>query len=267
MISVIIPTYNEASRIGGSLDRLRPMEGNFEVLVVDGLSADGTFERAQALTPGFGRPLRVLRAPRHRAAQLNTGASAARGNALLFLHADVWMSDGSFSAVEAALSDPQVIGGNFSLVFSGTLMSSRFFTWANRQRRRLGIYYGDSGVFVRRWVFGALGGFRPMPLLEDYEFVRRMERLGRTVCLKPEIVVSDRRWRIHGVRRTLFAWIAIQGLYSFGAPAEKLARWYPAIRDYGGRAASPTIERGAAAGESSASPAQALGFDSRSPVK
>lgn len=231
VVSIVIPTYNEASIVGKSLQTVGRVAGQYEVLIADGASEDGTATLVRELIPSFPRPLRLLHSSRPRALQLNQAAVAARGEALLFVHADARLPADAVCAVEGALQNPEVIGGNFSLLFSGGLVSSRLFTWANAARRRLGIYYGDSGIFVRRRVFEALRGFRSMPLLEDYEFVRRMERFGRTVCLKSRIVVSDRRWRIQGAGLTVFAWVAIQGLYSLGIPADRLARWYPAVRE------------------------------------
>lgn len=231
MVSVIIPVLNEESCIPAALLRLREAEGDFEVIVSDGASTDASCACVRSCVPGFGRSLRLISAPRNRAVQMNRGAENARGDVFLFLHADARIPKQAFCCMEDALKKPDVIGGNFSVIYGGDLRWSRFFTWANRSRRRLGIYYGDSGLFIRRRVFEALGGFKPMPLMEDYEFVRRMERYGTTVCLPCAITVSDRRWRIRGSGKTLLAWIAVQALYSCGAPAKWLARWYPPVRE------------------------------------
>ncbi|MFQ5926938.1 MAG: hypothetical protein ACE5MH_05840, partial [Terriglobia bacterium] len=97
-------------------------------------------------------------------------------------------------------------------------------------RRACGIFYGDMGMFVRRELFWQLGGFRPLPLLEDYEFARRLVRAGKTVCLPQMLKVSARRWEEGSLLRTLLAWTAIQGLYSLGVPTGWLAGLYPAVR-------------------------------------
>ncbi len=230
MVSIIIPAYNEIRSIRRTLERLRELEGNFEIIVVDGSSGDGTADVAEALAPNFPRALRVIRAVRNRGGQLNHGVASAQGNILLFLHADALLPPSAIQATEQALSDASVVGGNFQLVFEGQSRWSRFFTWANRVRRPFGIYYGDSGLFVRREVFARLGGFKPLPVMDDYEFVRRLERAGRTACLSPAIVVSDRRWRMQGVLRTCLGWVWVQTLYSLGVPARHLARWYKAVR-------------------------------------
>jgi rSAM/selenodomain-associated transferase 2 len=231
MVSVIIPTYNEESVIERNLGHLSRANGDFEVLVVDGESTDGTRARVEALMGGFPRPLRLAAAPRNRALQLNRGAELARGETLLFLHADIVVPPEAIEATEQALSAHALCGGNFSLVFAGPSAWNRFFTWANRARRRFGIYYGDSGIFVRRQVFERLGGFKPIPVMDDYEFIRRMEKLGRTLCLPATLKVSDRRWRRQGALRTLLSWVLVQSLYSAGVPAQRLAWLYAPVRE------------------------------------
>ena len=153
---------------------------------------------------------------------------------LLFLHADARLDANALECLEAAMRRPEVAGGNFRLQFDGDGWS-RFFTWADRTRRAFGVYYGDSGIFVRRTFFERLGGFKSIPLMEDYEFVRRLERRARrerlkTVCLPAFIVVSDRRWRVEGAWRTLWTWFWVQFLYSAGASPQRLARWYRPTR-------------------------------------
>jgi rSAM/selenodomain-associated transferase 2 len=230
MVSIIIPTYNEASGIVAMLERLNCLRGQFEVIVADGESTDATCSLAMAASVHATYPLRLVRCERNRGWQLNRGAELARGETLLFLHADVQLAPEAIQGLEVALRDPGCVGGNFHLVFEGDDFWSRVFTWVNRVRRRWGIYYGDSGVFVRRAEFEAMGGFKPFPIMDDYEFVRRLERRGRTVCLPSVVRASGRRWRAQGVARTLLSWVFIQGLYSVGVPPKRLARWYKPVR-------------------------------------
>jgi rSAM/selenodomain-associated transferase 2 len=231
MVSIVIPTYNETTSIAAVLDRLKHVRGEFEVLVADGSSTDRTREIAREIAAACPRPLRVVESVRNRAIQLNGAARQARGDVLLFLHADMLVPPETVESIEQSLRGPKVIGGNFQIVFAGDTAVEKFFTWCYRVRRPFGIYYGDSGVFVRREVFERLGGFKPIPIMDDYEFVRRMERAGRTVCLSPPMLVSDRRWRVQGLFPTLFSWVWIQALYSLGVPASRLARWYRPVRD------------------------------------
>ena len=231
MVSIIIPTYNESDSITATLGTLARARGDFEVIVADGSSTDGTGEQVVSLIPGFPRPLKVVQYPRNRALQLNGAANVAGGNTFLFLHADVTFPADGVEALEEALEDPSLIGGNFQIVFEGDSPVEKCFTWAYRVRRPFGIYYGDSGIFVRRAVFEQMAGFKPIPIMDDYEFVRRLERSGPTVCLAPALTVSDRRWRVQGLFRTLASWVWIQTLYSLGVPAEHLARWYGPVPD------------------------------------
>ncbi len=231
MISVIIPTYNEQTSITQVLECLRAARPKLEVLVADGASTDETRARVEALRAGYPHPLRWLDAGRPRSHQLNAAAAAARGEVLLFLYADTRVPAGTLAALEVAARNPCLVGGNFELIFSGPSAWNRFFTWAYHVRRPLGIYYGDSGVWVRREVFEGMGGFKPLPIMDDYEFVRRLERWGKTACLLPALATSDRRWRLQGVGKTLASWILIQGLYSLGVPARYLARLYKPIRE------------------------------------
>ncbi len=231
MVSIIIPTYNEESCIPALLDQLKDLRGSFEILVADGGSTDRTQELVLHAAARYPHYLRLVESVRNRAIQSNSAVQRACGDSLLFLHADVRVPPGAVESVERSLLNPSVIGGNFQIVFEGNSTATKFFTWCYRVRRPFGIYYGDSGLFVRRQVFEQLGGFKPIPIMDDYEFVRRMERAGRTACLNPPLLVSDRRWRVQGLLPTLFSWIWIQTLYSLGVPAEHLARWYGPVRE------------------------------------
>ena len=228
MITVIVPTYNEESTLGELLRQLRLQIGEGEIIVADGSSRDAT----RALAESYARV--VVSEPR-RGAQLNRAAALARGDNLCFLHADVRLPENALAAIEVALQDPQVVGGTFSLSFGGDGLTARLFTFINRWRRRFGIFYGDQGIFVRRAVFERLGGFRDWPLLEDYEFARRLVKAGKTVCLPEELEVSPRRWQTGAngrgrLWRTMAAWFFIMTLYLLGVSPERLARWYPPVR-------------------------------------
>jgi rSAM/selenodomain-associated transferase 2 len=223
LVSVIVPVLDEERALPEALDRLGRLPGRFELIVADGGSTDGTVGVARA------RGARVLTTPPlppGRAGQLNAAAAEAAGDVLLFLHADTALPRHAFAQIAAALQEPGVCGGNFALRFDG---ADRFSRWLERlaaSLRRTGIYYGDSAVFVRREVFADLGGFRPLAIMDDYDFVRRLERRGRTVCLPGPAVSSARRWKALGVRRTLGTWVLIQALFTAGVPARRLARFY-----------------------------------------
>lgn len=252
LVSVIIPTYNEETTIVDALQAAFRLRGDLEVIVADGQSSDQTRAAAEALVDYSPCSLRVVATRCGRAYQLNHAAQVAAGQVLLFLHADTVLAPEALEALAAAMGDLSIVGGSFRVTFDGESAWSRVFTWVDRVRRRFGIYYGDAGLFVRRDVFTRLGGFRPMPVMEDYEFVRRLERSGRTVCLAPCIRVSDRRWQVRGVFRTLWSWFWVQLLYSLGVPTRYLAAWYRPVRKprkHGDRASIPECLSGRAPSE------------------
>lgn len=226
MISVVIPIVNEAARLPALLRVLAGESAIGEVIVVDGASDDG----GPAVARAFGA--QVLTTERSRGAQLNAGAAMASGDVLWFLHADSRPSPGCVAAISDALdADPEVVGGNFRLFFDGDDGFSRwldgFYGWI----RRHGFYYGDSGVFVRRKTYDALGGIQALALMEDYDFNRRLERAGRTVCLcQPAMVTSSRRFRGRHPVAIVSGWLLIHALFHCGVDPARLARLYRSDR-------------------------------------
>ncbi len=226
LVSVVVPVLDEAAALPGLLDHLAALPGRFEVVVVDGGSRDGSADIAREHP---SRPTVCTSEP-GRARQMNCGATESTGEVLLFLHADTVLPRDAYAAIVAALRDPHVQGGNFALRFDGEdRFSQRLASWY-RVQRRAGIYYGDSAVFVRREVFDHLGGYRPLPIMEDYDFVRRLEKRGRTACLAGPAVTSARRWRALGVPRTVFSWFVIRWLFVAGVSPARLARLYRLAR-------------------------------------
>jgi rSAM/selenodomain-associated transferase 2 len=227
LVSVIVPVLGEARALPGLLDHLAALPGRWEPIVVDGGSTDGTPELAASHPLGA----RVIRAPRGRGAQMNAGAVLASGVALLFLHADTRLPAGAHGVLDAALGDPRVLGGDFALRFDGDDRLSAVLAVWRRAERCAGVYYGDSAIWLRRETFVALGGYRRMEIMEDYDLARRLERHARrrgarTACLPGPAITSARRWRAHGTLRTIALWTLIRRLYLFGIPASRLARLY-----------------------------------------
>jgi rSAM/selenodomain-associated transferase 2 len=221
-ISIVVPVYNEEATIVELLEGLSS-ERSAEIIVVDGGSTDRTAE--------FAAPrARLIRSEMGRAAQMNAGAAAASGEVLLFLHADVRLEAGSLDQIRRAMEDGTIVGGNFDIRYEGDDWAASIFTRINRWRRNWGILYGDSGIFCRRSAFERLGGYRSWPILEDYDFARRLSKAGRLALLEDPIWVSDRRWRKSGLLQTLSSWFLIQGLYYLGVPPRLLARLYRHVR-------------------------------------
>jgi GT2 family glycosyltransferase len=161
---------------------------------------------------------------------MNAGARVALGEALVFLHADTRLPDGAYAELGRALADPDMLGGNFALRFDGGDRFSRVLGAWYALQRRAGVYYGDSVIWLRRGTFDRLGGFRVLPIMEDYDLVRRLERAGRTACLRGPAVTSARRWKRLGLPRTIASWVLIRWLFIAGAPPARLARLYPHVR-------------------------------------
>ncbi|MEE8333301.1 MAG: TIGR04283 family arsenosugar biosynthesis glycosyltransferase [Alphaproteobacteria bacterium] len=226
LISVIIPTLNEALSLPGLLEALAGETASHEVIVVDGGSTDGTGDIAR------GAGAQLIAAPRGRGAQLAAGVAAARGEVLFFLHADTRLNAGALAAISCALlRHPAVIGGNFRLLFDGDDDFSRWLDGFYERIRARGIYYGDSGIWVRRAAYEALGGIRPLALMEDYDMVRRLERAGETLCIEaPALITSSRRFSSRGKWRIVAGWLAIHLLFHLRVPPPLLARLYNSAR-------------------------------------
>jgi rSAM/selenodomain-associated transferase 2 len=223
-LSVIIPTLNEAGCLGATLDALAGLPGLVEVLVVDGGSGDGTQEIARR------RGVTVLQAARGRGAQLGAGAAVARGDVLWFLHADTRPPADAVERIAEALRGPGIVGGCFTIRFHGREYAARFLSWLYPHLAWLGLSYGDAAVFARRSVYQAVGGFRPLPLFEDLDLLRRLKRRGRFVRLAAVVTTSSRRFRGRSFLLTFARWSLLQVLYWLGVPPHRLARLYAHVR-------------------------------------
>jgi rSAM/selenodomain-associated transferase 2 len=216
-LSVIIPTLNEAAAIGATLAALAPLRGRGrEVLVADGGSEDGTRDIAGPLAD------RVIVAPRGRARQMNAGAAAATGDALLFLHADTCLpADADLIVVRSLEKNPW---GRFDVAIEGrsTLLPVIAF-FMNLRSRLTGIATGDQAIFVRRADFA---GFPEIALMEDVAFSKAMKRRGAPAALHEKVTTSGRRWERQGVLRTMVLMWRLRLAFFLGAEPDELARRY-----------------------------------------
>ncbi|MFU8803819.1 MAG: TIGR04283 family arsenosugar biosynthesis glycosyltransferase [Bradymonadaceae bacterium] len=220
MISVITPCLNEAANLAARAGELARQEHPWEWIVVDGGSADDSVEVARALGA------HVLQSARGRGLQLNVGARAAQGKILLFLHADTCIPATALAAITDCLDTPQIVGGHFSIKFSGDHWESRvteriYRLWLAMFK----IYFGDSAIFVRRKTFDEVGGFPVQLILEDDHFVRHLQRTGTTRQLAEHVITSDRRYRGR-LGSTLITWMSIIALNQMGISADRLAAFY-----------------------------------------
>lgn len=217
-LSIVLPVLDEAEGLAGALARLAPLRASgHEVIVADGGSADGSAVLARPLADC------VVRAAPGRARQMNAGAGAATGDALLFLHADTALPEGAAERVAAALE--QRAWGRFDVAIEGRsalLPVVAFFM--NLRSRLTGIATGDQAIFVRR---AAFRGFPEIALMEDVAFCAAMKRrYGRPACLRAKVRTSGRRWDRHGALRTMMLMWRLRLAYFLGAAPEDLARRY-----------------------------------------
>jgi rSAM/selenodomain-associated transferase 2 len=216
-LSIIIPVLNEAAVIGAALASLAAIRARgCEVIVADGGSEDGTRELAAPLAD------RVVIAPRGRSRQMNAGAAAANGDALLFLHADTRLPENADYAIADALRKSN--WGRFDVTIEGRsplLPAIAFFM--NLRSRLTGIATGDQAIFVRR---AAFGGFPQIALMEDIALSETMKRRSPPACLRERVATSGRRWDDQGVWRTMFLMWRLRLGYFLGAAPDELARRY-----------------------------------------
>jgi rSAM/selenodomain-associated transferase 2 len=224
-ISVVIPTLNEAKNILSTIDSVRQQDQAAEIIVVDGGSVDGTQEIA--------RPhVQVIDTPRGRAAQMNVGARAATGDLLLFLHADSRLAPGALAQIQKSLDNPRnagrVVGGTFTLAFDVDHPALRFYAFCSTIDW-LVFRYGDEGIFVRRSIFEAMGGYADIPLMEDIDLLRRLPRYGRRVLIRNyPVTTSARRFVEHGIVRQEALNVALVAAWFAGIKPQTLAKWYAA---------------------------------------
>lgn len=221
-----MPVLDEALRIDAALDALGRTPGIHEVIVVDGGSRD---ETAAIVRRHAG--VRFVEVGRGRGGQQNAGARCARGDVLLFLHADVTLPREAAAAITGALADAAVVAGAFR---TRTLTDrpswlARWLWLADIRSRVTRFPYGDQALFVRRGAFEAVGGFPDQPLMEDVELARRLARAGRVVTLREQVAVSGRRFLAHPLR-TIVMMRTFPLLYRLGVSPDRLARLYGSPR-------------------------------------
>jgi rSAM/selenodomain-associated transferase 2 len=225
-ISVIIPVLDEQQQIAATLESL--VDRRAEVIVADGGSRDGTRE----IIRGFS-PVRLVECERAgRGLQMNAGAALARGDILLFLHADVRLPDDAFDRIIKTLSDERIVGGCFQIRFPRDAPRSlRLVAWGiNLRTRWFRTATGDQGIFVRRGVFDSIGGYREIPLMEDIALFHEMKQRGRVAILDATMDISPRRWLRHGVWRTVLLMYALRIGYWMGIDPAALKRFFLDVR-------------------------------------
>ncbi len=219
--SVIIPTLNEARTLTALLPALRRDFPNAEIIVADGGSADDTIAVAHARDADH-----VLITPRGRAAQMNAGASVAKGEVLWFLHADSAPPCDALAQVEKILASG-FCGGCFRVWFDESVWYFRISdAFGNFLTGLTGIAYGDHGIFCTAEAFHRVGGYPSVPIFEDADFYRALRRWGGVRQAPAHIFTSARRYLACGPWRTTLIYILLTVLYVIGCPHRLLALWH-----------------------------------------
>ena len=220
-ISLIIPIYNESSTIEAMLRQLDALPGDWEILFADGGSTDDTLAKIGSRYP-------VLRCPKGRANQMNFAAKQASADVLWFVHCDSRIPKDAHSQISAAV-ETGARWGCFHIGFDyqGPFMGCN--TYLSNRRARKGIAFGDQGIWVTKALFGEKGGFPDLPIMEDYEFSRRMK--GIPICQLPgTIITSGRRYEKRCPLITMWQMFYLRCLYRSGVDIQEIARRYRDIR-------------------------------------
>ena len=224
LLSIIIPVFNEAKIAKFYLEKLEKLESskNLEWLIIDGGSSDRTVEICQPF------PVKVLiSAQKGRAAQMNFGAKQAQGKILLFVHLDSELPSQFLTEIEQILNSPKIIAGAFKFQVDSVGFAFRLLEYlVNLRSRFFGLPYGDQGLFLKTETFRELGGFKNLPIMEDYEFIQRLKQQGKIAIANTAIRTSARRWQKFGIiKTTLINQLIILGYY-LQIPPQTLAKWY-----------------------------------------
>ncbi len=212
MISIIVPVHNEEKIIKQFLSSFS-YNYSLEVIVVDGQSSDQSKEFAKSF------PIKVVKGIKNRAQQMNSGARAAKGDILLFLHADCLIENDSLNKIVQALNNGY-IGGCLSQKIDSPKLIYRFIEVSGNIRARLfKIFYGDQAIFVRKDIFLRIKGFDNVDLFDDVLFSKKLNKMGKVCVLNDKVYSSCRRWARQGIiKTTLINWLLSLGFFIGIAP-------------------------------------------------
>ena len=222
-ISLIIPIYNESRTVGKMLSQLKHLSGDWEILFADGGSCDDTLTQ-------IGTQYPVLRAPKGRANQMNFAAGQSDCEVLWFVHCDSLLPADAHTQIRKAVESGAQWGCfHIGFDYHGPFMGCN--TYLSNRRARKGIAFGDQGIWVRKDVFTAMGGFPDLPIMEDYEFSLRMQKSGIPICQLPgRIITSGRRYEKRFPLLTMWQMFYLRCLYRRGVDIQEISRRYKDIR-------------------------------------
>lgn len=195
MISIITPVLNEQENIQPFIHHLNTLEGDYEVIVVDGGSTDATKEEIQKNMPSSLKKLTLLTTYPGRGHQMNTGAARAQGNILFFLHVDCTIDHNTLNIIENEINTHQTIGGGLIQTFTPT---DQFLTltsnFGNLRSKITQIFFGDCGIFIRKNIFEKIGGYDEIIFLEDVQLCKKAKKQGKLIQIPAKIYTSPRRY-------------------------------------------------------------------------
>ncbi len=221
MVSIIIPVLNEEKNITKALNNISQLKGGKEIIIVDGGSIDNTVDIVKK------KGVMPLSSQKGRGCQMNRGAEIAKGETLLFLHADTILLEDGLIKIQEALKDPEIIGGRFDVRFDDDRFILKLIAFLMNWRSRLtGVSTGDQAIFIRKNIFKKIGGYSEIPLMEDIELSKRMKKAGSLACLKDMVITSARKWKEEGIVRTIILMWSLRLLYFFRVSPEALSRIY-----------------------------------------
>lgn len=219
-LSIIVPTLNEADTITDTLELIAHRD-QVEIIVVDGGSSDDTTTIARNCGA------RVLTAERGRALQMNIGAAQAHAETILFLHADTRLPETFQQDVANILADPTTVCGAFKFATHDPTPAMKLIAvLTNARARWLNLPYGDQGLFMPLQIFREIGGFRDLPIMEDFDLVRKLAKRGRVRIATSRAITNARRWQQRGILKTLIINQRVIVGWYLGVDPAKLALWY-----------------------------------------
>jgi rSAM/selenodomain-associated transferase 2 len=222
--SIIVPVLNEKDGIQSFLQHVKDISAgeSVELIVVDADSAGSTINKISS------SEATKLLSPRGRGIQMNRGADVAKGNVLLFLHADTFLPKNALGHIKNALMDDTCVGGAFDLgIDSGRILLCLTAWCASLKHRMTRVPYGDQAIFIRSAFFRAIGGYREVPFFEDVELMKRIKKLKKKITIiRYRTRTSPRTWEKEGVLYTILRNWTLQTLYLLGISPEFLVKYY-----------------------------------------
>jgi rSAM/selenodomain-associated transferase 2 len=211
MISIITPVLNEKDNIMRYFKHLNDLDGEFELVLVDGGSIDGTLKEIDRLGEDFSHNLKVLNSQQGRGLQMNMGAKEADGDILLFLHVDSAIEKDSLKVIESNISENGIIGGGFThSFFDPDAFLKLTSAFGNTRARITKIFFGDFGIFIKKDMFDKIGGYEEIPFLEDVELCKKAKQFGELEQINRLIATSARRYEKKGrIKLTSFFSLAL----------------------------------------------------------